>query len=233
MALPLHLAMTAGEIDACPLPEHPAYMACHFSVYGKGLQDLPATLPKGCLLILSDRIPVWNHDPRQVAEELLEAVETHGCCGLLLDFQRPAVPLMADITRSITDALPYPTAVTEAYAEGVSCAVLLSAPRANMPLTESIQAWPGREWWLEIVPEVIRYTVTKDASTWEEIQTAEQAYCHRDTRLCCSYRIDIQEDRAFFTIGRTWEDLKQLMTQAEELGVQKAIGLYQQLGSFR
>jgi hypothetical protein len=49
--------------------------------------------------------------------------------------------------------------------------------------------------------------------------------------LCCSYRIDIQEDRALFTIGRTHEDLQNLMVQAEELGIQKAIGLYQQLGS--
>ena len=231
MALPLYLAMTREEIDSYLLPAHFAFMACHFSAYGKGLQDLPTSLPAGCLLILDDRIPVWNHDPKQVAEELCEAVTRHGCCGLLLDFQRPGEPLMTDITRSVADILPCPVAVTEAYAEGVSCAVLLGTPTANMPLTKSTQAWPGREWWLEIAPEMIRYTITKDTSTWEEIQESEEAYCHQDTRLCCSYRIDIQEDRALFTIGRTHEDLKKLMAQAEELGIQKAIGLYQQLGS--
>ena len=44
MALPLHLAMTAEEFNTCPLPALPAYMACHFSAYGKGLQDLPQAL---------------------------------------------------------------------------------------------------------------------------------------------------------------------------------------------
>lgn len=231
MALPLYLAMTREEIDSCPLPAHFAFMACHFSAYGKGLQDLPDFLSAGCLLILDDRIPVWNHDPKQVAEELCETVTKYSCCGLLLDFQKPGESLITDITRSITDALPCPVAVTEAYAEGVNCAVLLSTPKANVPLIKRTQAWPGREWWLEIAPEVIRYTVTKDASTWEEIQESEEAYCHQDTRLCCSYRIDIQEDRALFTIGRTHEDLQNLMAQAEELGIQKAIGLYQQLES--
>ena len=231
MALPLYLAMTREEIDSCPLPANLAYMACHFSVYGKGLQDVPAHLPEGSMLILDDRIPVWRQDPRQVAEELHSAVAEHGCSGLLLDFQRPEEPLMKDIIQSITDTLPCPVAVTEAYAEGVNCAVLLSTPKANVPLIKCTQAWPGREWWLEIAPEVIRYTVTKDASTWEEIQESEEAYCHQDTRLCCSYRIDIQEDRALFTIGRTHEDLQNLMVQAEELGIQKAIGLYQQLGN--
>jgi hypothetical protein len=207
-------------------------MACHFSAYGKGLQDLPEQLPSGCLLILDDRIPVWKHDPKQVAEELSEAVTKHSCCGLLLDFQMPGDPLMTDITRSITNALPCPVAVTEAYAEGINSAVLISSPKANVPLAKRTQLWPGREWWLEIAPEVIRYTVTKDTSTSEEIQVWEETYRHQDPRLCCSYRIEIQEDQALFTIGRTWEDMKQLMAQAEELGVQKAIGLYQQLGSF-
>ncbi len=231
MALPLYLAMTAGEFDTDALPPLPAYMACHFSVYGKGLQDLPTSVPAGCLLILDDRIPVWEHDPGFVASQLRDAVEKFQCSGLLLDFQRPGEPLMADITRRVADLLPCPVAVTEAYAEDVGCAVLLDTPKANEPLTKCIQAWPGREWWLEIAPEVIRYTVTKDASTWEEIQESEQAYCHQDAQLCCSYRIDLQEDRALFTIGRTWEDLQKLMAQAEELGVQKAIGLYQQLCS--
>ena len=231
MALPLYLAMTREEIDSCPLPAHLAYMACHFSVYGKGLQDVPAHIPEGSMLILDDRIPVWNHDPKQVAEELCEAVTRHGCYGLLLDFQRPGEPLMTDITRNIADTLPCPVAVTEAYAEGANCAVLLSTPKPNIPLTKHTQAWPGREWWLEIAPEIIRYSVTKDDSTWEEIQETEASYPHRDARLCCSYRIDIQEDRALFTIGRTGEDLKKLMGQAEQLGVQKAIGLYRQLWS--
>jgi hypothetical protein len=43
--------------------------------------------------------------------------------------------------------------------------------------------------------------------------------------------MELQQDQAVFTLGRTWEDLQKLLAQAEELGIQKAIGLYQQLGS--
>ena len=232
MALPLYLAMTREEIAAYPPPANLAFMACHFSPYGKGLTDLPEQLPPGSMLILDDRIPVWNHDPQLIVKELASVIDSLGCCSLLLDFQRPGDPLMADITHNIIDTLPCPVAVSEAYAEGVSSTVLLGTPKANMPLTAGIQAWPGREWWLEIAPEVIRYTVTKDTSTWEEVAEAEKSYQHKDTRLCCSYRIDLQEDRALFTIGRTWDDLQKLMAQAEELGIQKAVGLYQQLGGY-
>ena len=136
MALPLYLAMTREEIDSCPLPANLAYMACHFSVYGKGLQDLPASLPAGCLLILDDRIPVWNHDPKQVAEELCEAVTRHGCCGLLLDFQRPGESLMTDITRSITAALPCPGSQTVLRPAGGSARPARRIPSSGTPPAE-------------------------------------------------------------------------------------------------
>lgn len=231
MALPLYLAMTREEIDSCPLPAHLAYMACHFSVYGKGLQDVPAHIPEGSMLILDDRIPVWNHDPRQVAEELLEAVTGHGCSGLLLDFQRPAEPLMTDIIRNITDTLPCPVAVTEAYAEGVSCAVLIGCPEVNEPLTKRCGPWQGREKWLELAPQTLRYTITQDRSHREVVDETIQKYPHRDAALCCSYRIEVEKDRAVFTLERTAEDLLALLRQAEELGFTRAVGLYQQLGN--
>lgn len=230
MALPLYLAMTAGEFDTDPLPALPAYMACHFSLYGRGIQDLPQSLPEGCLLILDDRIPVWRQDPRQVAEELHSAVAEHGCSGLLLDFQRPGDQLIRDIIRNITDTLPCPVAVTEAYAEDAECAVFIGSPLPNQPLSSKTARWNGRELWLEAAPETIRYTVTREESKGEYICQEEGNYPHRDLRLCCRYRIELKPDMAVFTIQRSREDLQKLMEQAEKLGFTRAVGLYQQLG---
>lgn len=231
MALPLYLAMTAGEFDTDQLPALPAYMACHFSLYGRGIQDLPQSLPEGCLLILDDRIPVWKQDPRQVAEELHSAVAEHGCSGLLLDFQRPGEPLIKDIIRCTTDTLPCPVAVTEAYAEDAECAVFISSPLPNQPLSSKTARWNGRELWLETAPETIRYTVTREESKGEYICQEEGNYPHRDLRLCCRYRIELKPDMAVFTIQRSREDLQKLMEQAEKLGFARAVGLYQQLGN--
>lgn len=231
MALPLHLAMTAEEFNTCPLPALPAYMACHFSAYGKGLQDLPQALPPGCLLILSDRIPLWNHDPDLIAEQLREAVSAHSCSGCLLDFQRPGQPLITDIIRSIANILPCPVAVTEAYAEDAGCAVLIGCPKPNQPLTKKCKNRDNQEKWLEIALEAIRYTVTREESKQEIICQEAGNYPHRDLRLCCRYGIEIKTDKAVFTIQRNRDDLQKLMEQAEELGFTRAVGLYQQLGN--
>jgi hypothetical protein len=89
MVLPRYLAQTREEFAVCPsLPEHPAWMACHFSPYGTGLSNLPEALPKGSLLILNDRTPVFGHDPLQVAAQLEESVVRLECSGILLDFSQ-------------------------------------------------------------------------------------------------------------------------------------------------
>lgn len=232
MALPLYLAMTQREIAAASLPGRVAYMACHFDAYGKGLADIPQQLPPESLLILDDRIPVWEHDPGLVTDQLCRAVTALECNCVLLDFQRPGEPLIKDITRSIADALPCPVAVTEAYAEAAGCAVLVSAPPPNQGLSRQAEAWQGRELWLEAAQEVLRYTVTEGGSCREWVTEHPEAFPQHDDRLCCSYHVEVLADRAIFTVGRTWEDLQLLMVQGEEMGFTRAVGLYQQLGKF-
>ena len=64
MVLPMNLAMTAAEMSsAAPLPEKIAWMACHFSAYSLGITNIPASLPKGAMLILNDRFPCQGHSP--------------------------------------------------------------------------------------------------------------------------------------------------------------------------
>lgn len=231
MALPLYLAMTREEFDVCSPPAFPAYMACHFSLYGRGLQDVPAQLPQGSMLILNDRIPPWKQDPQLVAAELSQAAAQLECSAVLLDFQRPEQPLIADVIRSVTDVLPCPVAVTEAYAEDAGCAVLIGCPKPNQHLNKKCKSWNNREKWLEIAAETIRYTVTQEESKQEIICQKEGNYPHWDSRLCCRYGIEIKPDKAVFTIQRTWEELQKLLAQAETLGFTHAVGLYQQLGS--
>ena len=88
MALPLYLALTAAEFQNCSsLPEHAAWMACHYSPYGLGLSNIPKDLPQGSMLILNDRTPPCRHDPELIARQLGEIAERFQCGGVLLDFQ--------------------------------------------------------------------------------------------------------------------------------------------------
>lgn len=232
MALPVYLAMTAAEMRSCPsLPPSCAWMACHFSSYGLGLSNIPRQLPQGSLLILNDRTPVQEHDPDLVARQLEESVEALGAEGVLLDLQRPENPQTAAVVRAVVQALSCPVAVTQCYAEGLPCAVFLDAPRPYHSLARQIKKWDGREIWLEAALSGGTITVTSDGSRFTpQWAFAENGAVHTDEKLCCRYTIQKQVDRVIFSFQRTADDLKMLLTQAEALGITKAIGLYQELG---
>ena len=118
MAIHTYLAMTAAEFAATEnLPEHVAWMACHFSPYGTGLSNLPHSLPPGSLLILNDRIPIYGHDPNRIGQQLLESAEIIHCSGLLLDFQRADVEESLRLAAHLISALPCPVAVSDCYAD--------------------------------------------------------------------------------------------------------------------
>ena len=115
MALPLNLAMTTPEIEAAStLPEHIAWLSCHFSPFTEGITDAPDSLPEGSMLILDDRQSCAAHSPDLVARQLLDAVDRLHCESVLLDFQRPFEAEAAAMVETIAGALPCPVAVTEA-----------------------------------------------------------------------------------------------------------------------
>ena len=230
MAIPLYLAMTAAETAGNPLPEKMAYMACHFASYGLGISNIPAALPTDAMLILNDLIPIWEHDPVLVARQLADAAAELRCSCVLLDFQRKDEPRAAAVARSVLDALPCPVGISEYYANGLECPVFLSAPAPDVPLERYLTPWKGRELWLEAALESLQITVSTTGSTPKPIPYAEPALpCHKDQRLCCSYHMELLEDRAIFTISRTKEDLFLLLEEAAAMGVTRAVGLYQQL----
>lgn len=224
MGLPLYLAQTHREMLEAQ-QERSAYMACHFSSYGDGL-ELWEDIPSCNMVILNDRIPVWNHDPEKVAAQLGEILKQAGADSVLLDLQRPGCP--AAILNALT-ALPYPVGVTERYAAECDCGVLVELPM-HRPLSDALKKWPGRELWLDAAGNTQRITVTAEGASFTSLPPCvPEGICHRDKKLHCRYHIDVKGDRAEFTLFRTKEDLHNLLQEAEDLGFTKAIGLYQEL----
>lgn len=234
MVLPLYLALTAAEIARLsPLPDLYAYMACHFSPYTEGISNVPDSLPFGSLLILNDRIPCDHHSADLVAGQLAAAVDRLGCEGVLLDFERPPEEESRAIVRAIMHTLSCPVAVTEAYAANCSCPVFLPPPPLHILLSAYLAPWQGREVWLEAALCQERITVTKSGADFYPVFPTQQLDGgFYDAKLHCNYRTAVSDAHITFTLFDTCESLKAKLEHAHSLGVARAVGLFQELGTF-
>lgn len=230
MAIKGYLAMTAAEFRDSPSFETKiAWMACHFSPYGTSLSNCPNTLPPDSLLILNDRTPICGHDPEQILGRLTELVQRFSCSGVLLDFQRSGEPETARLAMHLLEQLPCPAAVSEAYATYDRHPVFLPPVPPEVPVEEYLAPWKGREIWLEVSLEGRILELTEEGLLKKQAEDTP-AEGHWDEELCCHYRIAV-DDRVRFSLYRTEEDLRQLLTRAEKMGVARAVGLYQELGA--
>lgn len=234
MVLPLYLALTSAEISsAVPITFPCAYMACHFSPYTEGISNIPDSFPEGSVLILNDRLPCQGHSASLVAGQLKDTVTRFGCESVLLDFQRPPDPESEAIVARITSEISCPVAVSERFAEKLDCPVFLSPAPLHMSLKEYLQPWLSREIWLEA------------ALCQEEIQITDKGMIHNpifpteqldggfyDEDLRCCYRTQIPGNSIRFTLYDTPESLERKLALAAELGVSRAVGLWQELGTF-
>ncbi len=234
MAIRPYLAMTAAELwRKTRFDRDIAWMACHFSAYGTGLSNLPASLPPGSLLILNDRMPIHGHDPERILEELSQCMEEMGCSGLLLDFQQPGQEDLRSLAEYLTRALPCPVGVSSAYAQGLDCAVCLPPSPPQLPLGEHLQPWAGRSIWLELALDGAVIQVTEDGAQTDPLPYPDHTLQgFSDKHLHCHYQLDLSQDAARFTLWRTPEDLGDLLAEAEAMGVSLAVGLYQELKTF-
>lgn len=225
------LAMTANEMrNLSVLPPKIAWMASHFSPYSTGLSNLPRELPPGSLLILDDITPPRGHDPNLIAEQLTFCAERFRCSGILLDLQRPNCPETAALAKHLAERLPCPAAVSEGYAGDLDCPVFLPPVPPSVIPEDHFAPWKGREIWLEI-------------SLWGEILTLTDQGCtvtplpcpdpnregFSEPKLHCHYTIETKENSAGFTLWRNWDDIQELLEEAETLGVTSAVGLFQEL----
>lgn len=233
MGMRCYLAMTAAEFGAAEvLPQHPAWMACHFSCYGTGLSNLPQRLPQDAMVIVNDRTPVQGHDPALILEQLIHLAEMFTPSCFLLDLQRPGVEETAAIARLLTQKLPCPVGVTEYYAGELDCPVFLAPPPLHVTLQEYLSPWKGRDIWLEAAAEAEEITVTEKGSSFAPATMealAEPVF--EDTDLHCRYHTELARDSIIFRLQRGKRELSTLLDQAQALGVTQTVGLYQQLGS--
>lgn len=229
MAIPTYLAMTAAEFaSAHPLPDHIAWMACHFSPYGSGLSNLPTSLPPESLLILNDRIPIRNHDPHRIALQLQETVDAMDCSGVLLDFQQADIKETGKLAGHLISVLSCPVAVSDIYAKSLDCPVFLSPCPHHIPVSEYILPWKGRELWLDLAPNFEAITLTKERAQIIPLPFGEiPEKGHTDKLLRCHYSIETGPDSARFTLWRTKEDLQSLTEEVKTLGIKNIIALYQ------
>ena len=234
MALPRYLALTAAEISAFPAIGFPfAYMACHFSPYTEGLSNIPETLPHGGILILNDRLPCQGHSADLVASQLADAAEHLHCESVLLDFQRPPEPESAIIAARIISSLPCPVAVTAGFTADLDCPIFLSPAPLHCPLEEHLAPWKDREIWLEAALCQEEILITEQGMTNNPIFPTEQLDGgFYDKNLCCCYHTEIKADCVRFTLFDTPESLENKLDLAASLGVNRAVGLWQELGTF-
>lgn len=230
MAIVPYLAMTAAEMQNAPsLPEKCGWMACHFSPYGTGLSNIPRALPDGSLLILNDRTPIQGHDPERIVKQLKDTISRLHCCGLLLDFQQEQEELKA-LAEYLTEALPCPVAAPERYASE-KCGVFLPPVPLDTPIRDYLSAWRGKSIWLDTAMSAACITVTETGSTYHSlcsVPPTEKAFA--DEALHCHYKISQSDTEIRFQLYRTDEDLLGLLAEAKELGIENAVGLYQELG---
>jgi len=228
MGIRLYLAMTREELTHCPaLPEHPGWMACHFSPYGRGLTDLPEKLPPGALLLCDDRIPILHHDEALVARQLAETAARLHCGGILLDFQQPGCEKIA---ARLEELSPCPVAVPPAYAAHSKGPVLLPPPKLWEPVEKAASGWKGRELWMEWAPQAVQITVTAQGSAVSVLDKAPETQKgdFYDEALCCRYRLALAQTHAVFLLWDDAETLARKQGATEQAGITTLVGLYQQ-----
>lgn len=232
MEIPLYLAKTAAEFTLTEQqPKHLAWMACHYSPYGTGLTNLPASLPENTLVILNDRTPVHGHDPKRIKDTIEQIVDQQKCSAVLLDFQRRDQGETEIIVQDLL-ALPCPVFVSDIYAKELDCPVFLPPVPLTMTLEEHLTPWKKREILLEVALENALYTVTESGLT-TFVHHKEGAFPFRDEILQCHYRVELSDNSVNFYLFRNEEDIDLLLDSAASFGVTAAIGLWQELRTFK
>lgn len=230
MAFVRFLAMTPAEFREGAGEDSVAWMACHFSLWGTGLTNLPDTLPPGSLLMVDDRTPLRGHDPQTVARQLEQALEGCGCAGILLDFQRPGNGEAGAMASYLEKRLSCPVGVSSLYGQATKGPVCLPPPPCSVPLEAHLSSWAGREIWLELAGEGQTLLLTPRGAATGLFPGPPPMEGFQDGALNCHYRVRLTPEGARFILWRTREDLEGLEEKARALGVSRTLGLWQQWG---
>lgn len=228
--MPLYLAMISSEIASCSrIPPQIGWLACHFSLSGPGLSNLPKALPPHSLLILDDSTPFSDHRVDVVTRQLQECIAVLDADAVVLDFQRPKVPQVEDLCCILQEELPCPVAAPPGYGNA-NCPVFLPPCPPDRLLKEYLTPFQGRQIWLEAALDGMQLSITEKGCCAESTFFANtQDFSHKDEKIHCHYRVCKTEDTAIFSLQRTWDDLQELLEEAGHFGVAGAVGLWQEL----
>ena len=205
MVLPLYLAMSALEMS--PIPR-PAFLVLEDS-------QIP---PAGVLPVITDAFPLDRYSLLRLCQ---------GREAVLLDFERPPTAQVREMIRH----LPCPAAAPPGYAD--EGPVFLPPAPLHVPMEEYLSPWKGREIWLEAAPQRQVVTVTAEGCTVSPPCTNtdfEGGFYSK--KLQCRFLQNFSKNRAVFTLFDTPETLRIKLDRASEFGVTRAVGLYQELGTF-
>lgn len=183
------------------------------------------------MLILNDSTPIRGHDPKRIREQLHELAARYKCGCILLDLQRENNPETQAVVHTLLEDPPCPFGVSPFYAKDHFCPVFLPPCPTDILLEEYLSPWTGREVWLEAALDGQVITLKESGvevipQPWGCAGDGKMA----DADLCTHYRITQKEDSLIFSLWRTPEDLTSLLEKAHNLGVTKAVGLWQELG---
>lgn len=225
MVCPLYLCMTPGEFRTTNnLPPYPGWMSCHFSPYGKGLSNLPREFPAKMMLVVDDLYPANGHEPHQIAQELLGIADRIDC--ILLDFQRPDVPLTKKIVDAIARTLPCPIGISQHYALPGHPVLIPPIPE-DMAFPQYFENQQSSELWLEVTTSPLCLEISESGCIETEALDFDRPehFC-RD--LLCHYKILQEDGRFVFLLWRKPEDIHALCEIVSPFGVTRAIGLLQE-----
>jgi hypothetical protein len=171
-----------------------------------------------------------GHDPDWILWQLSSLISRLGCASLLLDFQRQDISGQQELAHLLVKALPCPVGVSELYAAELPCPVFLPPLPPDRLLSEHLTPWQNREIWLEAALEGITLTLMESGCSVEALFDFPEDG-QADNKLHCHYTAGITGKSAIFHLWRTRQNLDTLLAEAETLGVTKAVGLWQELGT--
>ena len=203
MVLPLYLAMSAPEFRPIPCS---AFLV---------LEDAKIP-PAGVLPVITDAFPL----DRQRLLRLCQGRE-----AVLLDFEHPPTAE----TRAQIRGLPCPAGAPPGYAD--EGPVFLPPAPLHVPMDEYLSPWKGREIWLEAALQKQVITVTSEGvAVFPPCTNTDFEGGFYSEKLQCRFLQTFSENRAVFTLFDTPDTLRIKLNQAAELGVTRAVGLFQELG---
>ena len=225
MGLQFYLALEPWEFQTYTRTEPMVWFSCQFSPEPPGICNLPEALPTGAAILLDDALP-YSGNARAVTEGLKETVEKTGAAGVILDFQKPYEQTLGILAEYLERSLPCPVVVTPSYADHTKGPLLLPPAAMHIPLVRQLSSI-RRSIWLELDAPIVRLTLTerglRTASLYalpfsKKVFESEKLHCH--------YQV---HGDGSFTLHRTGQDLTDFLQEAESLGVEAAIGFWQEL----